>query len=253
MEYLAQWMPDALTNWQVGMLVAASFAGSFMTVAMGIGGGAFLLALMASLMPPAALIPVHGVIQIGSNLVRAGLMIRHMFWPPFAAFAGGTVLGIILGGSVAINLPPWVVQIGVGLFVIWSVMGRAPRWLSRWPAVTGAISSFLTMFFGATGVFVANFTRAQNLDRQAHVATHAVFMTLQHSLKVVAFGVLGFSFAPWIGLLVAMIAAGVIGTIIGRRVLIAMSDDAFRRALNILLLLISLRLIWSGLRGGLVW
>ncbi len=30
-----------------------------------------LLAVMATLVPPAALIPTHGVIQIGSNLGRA--------------------------------------------------------------------------------------------------------------------------------------------------------------------------------------
>jgi hypothetical protein len=40
-------------------------------VAFGIGGGAALLAVMASLVPPAALIPVHGVVQVGSNLGRA--------------------------------------------------------------------------------------------------------------------------------------------------------------------------------------
>ena len=52
-------------------LCLASFLGSFITVAFGIGGGALLLALMASMLPPIALIPIHGIIQLGTNATRA--------------------------------------------------------------------------------------------------------------------------------------------------------------------------------------
>ena len=65
--------------------------------------------------------------------------------------------------------------------------------------ITGVFSSFLTMFFGGTGPFVATFVKAQGLDRMGHVATHAALMTIQHALKIVVFGFLGFAFAQWIG------------------------------------------------------
>ncbi len=200
-------------------LLATSFLGSFITVSMGIGGGALLLAVMASLVPPAALIPVHGVIQVGSNITRATLLRAHVSWPPVAAFAVGSLLGVALGGFVAIELPPPWVQIGVGAFVIWSVFAKPPKWLSTQAGVIGLISSFLTMFFGATGVFVANFSKSLKLERQAHVATHATLMTLQHMLKVAAFGMLGFAFGPWLVFIACMIAAGFLGTLIGRQVL----------------------------------
>lgn len=229
------------------LLFGASFLGSFITVALGIGGGALLLAIMAALMPPAALIPVHGVIQLGSNGLRAGLLLKHTFWPPVVGFAIGSAIGAGIGGAVAINLPAGIVLIGIGLFVIWSVLARPPKWLSRFPQMTGLMSSFLTMFFGATGVFVANFSKSLELPRQDHVATHAVLMTLQHGLKVVAFGLFGFAYGPWIGFILAMIMAGFLGTLLGRRVLIRMSDQGFKRALDIVLILISLRLIWQGI------
>ncbi|MFZ5964282.1 sulfite exporter TauE/SafE family protein [Thalassococcus sp. BH17M4-6] len=230
----------------VGLLLA-SFVASFITVAFGIGGGALLLAIMASLMPPAALIPVHGMVQLGSNLFRALLLGLYVHWPPVLAFAVGTAVGVGLGGMVVINLPPAVVQIGVGVFVIWSVLLRPPAWLSAQPLLTGTISSFLTMFFGATGVFVANFTKSLRLPRQEHVATHGTLMTLQHLLKVVAFGLLGFAFGPWLGFILAMIVAGFLGTVTGRLLLTRMSDHGFKRALDVILILVSLRLIWTGL------
>jgi len=243
---MLEWIMAGFDPTVFATLLLGSFLGSFVTVALGIGGGVLLLAMMASLMPPVALIPVHGVIQIGSNILRAAIMRHHVYWPPFAAFALGTAVGVAFGGTVVVSLPPAIIQISVGAFVIWSVMYRPPRWLSVYPFVTGGISSFLTMFFGATGVFVANFTKSLELSRQPHVATHAVMMTLQHALKVAAFWMLGFAFAPWVGFAVVMIVVGFLGTLVGRQFLNRITDRGFKRALNIVLIAISLRLIWQG-------
>lgn len=249
---IPDWILAGFEPWVFAALLATSFIGSFITVALGIGGGALLLAVMASLMPPAALIPVHGAVQFGSNVFRAALLFSHTHWPPILAFGLGTAAGAAMGGAVVVNLPPAVVQVGVGGFVIFSVLARPPAWLSRVPFLTGAISSFLTMFFGATGVFVANFTKSLSLPRKSHVATHAAMMTMQHVLKVVAFGLLGFAFAPWAGFIAAMILSGLAGTLAGRQVLNHIGDAGFKRALDVILLLISARLVWVGLRE-LLW
>lgn len=238
--------PADLKPVAAAILLGVSFLGSFVTVSLGIGGGALLLAVMASLMPLSALIPVHGVVQLGSNLFRAALMARHCHWTPVLAFAGGSVAGAALGGVMAVELPPGLVLIGVGAFVIFSVLARPPAWLRHSAPLAGLVSSFLTMFFGATGPFVATFVKSLQLSRQRHVATHAVMMTLQHGLKILVFGLLGFSFGPWLGFMVAMIASGFLGTLTGRMVLLRMSDRAFKIALDAVLILISLRLIWQG-------
>lgn len=240
-------LPDGLSLAAFWAIMAASFAGSFITAAFGIGGGGFLLAILASLVPPAALIPVHGVVQTGSNAGRMVMLWREIYWPALPWFTAGTVIGVALGGAVAVELPPQYVQIGVGVFVIYTVLARAPRWFSRWPIITGLISSFLTMFFGATGLFVASFTKSHKLARHAHVATHATLMTVQHGLKVVVIGLLGFAYAAWFWVIILMIAVGLIGTYTGKLVLNRLTDARFGFALNALLILISLRLIWQGI------
>ena len=236
-----------LEPWVAASLFAVSFISSFVTIALGIGGGSLLLAAMASLVPPTALIPVHGVVQLGSCVFRAALLARHIYWAPFAAFAFGSVIGVAFGGLIVVELPPAVVTTGVGIFVIFSVLYRAPAWLGNHGFLTGLISSFLTMFFGATGLFVATFSKALGLERQGYVATHASLMTLQHLLKVVTFGILGFAFGPWLVFTVLMMVFGVLGTLAGRSVLIRMSEHIFKRVLDAVLILISLRLIWMGL------
>jgi uncharacterized membrane protein YfcA len=242
-------LPEGLTELAFWALMGTSFIGSFITAALGIGGGALVLVVMASVMPPAAIIPVHGMVQLGSNAGRAAMLVRFVHRPALPGFLLGSVIGSAIGGVVVIDLPPSLVQIGLGLFIIWSVLAKPPAWLTSQPWIAGGISSFLTMFFGATGVFVANFTKSFKLDRHAHVATHATLMTAQHLLKVLVFGFLGFAFGAWAGVIIAMIAVGLVGTYAGGLMLNRMSERNFKIALDALLILISLRLIYQGVTG----
>ena len=58
------------------VLCLVSFLGSLIAGALGLGGGVLVLATMANLLPPMALVPIHGVVQLGSNLSRAVLSWR---------------------------------------------------------------------------------------------------------------------------------------------------------------------------------
>jgi len=82
--------------------------------------------------------------------------------------------------------------------------------------------------------------------RMTHVATHALLMTVQHLLKTVAFGFLGFAFSVWLPLIAAMIAAGFLGTVVGKKVLVRIDEKRFKLALNAILIVLALRLIWGG-------
>ncbi|MDU8911925.1 sulfite exporter TauE/SafE family protein [Aestuariicoccus sp. MJ-SS9] len=234
-------------GWPIAATLAAvSFASSFITVAFGIGGGAVMLAVLAVLLPAAAIIPVHGLVQVGSNAGRLAIMTRYVHGAVVPAFLIGALIGVGLGGATVVQLPAGAIQLGVGLFILWSVFFRPPALMRRSAALTGVISSFLTMFFGGTGPFVAAFVRGQELDRMSHVATHAALMTIQHVLKVAVFGLLGFVFSQWIGFVALLIAAGFLGTLVGRQVLARIDERLFGLVLRGVLTLLALRLIWSG-------
>ncbi|MFP7671887.1 sulfite exporter TauE/SafE family protein [Marivita sp. S0852] len=234
-------------GWPIaGSLAALSFVASFITVAFGIGGGAVMLAVMAVLLPATAIIPVHGLVQLGSNAGRLAIMVRYVHRAVVPAFLIGAVIGVTLGGSMVVQLPAGAIQIGVGSFILWSVFFRPPAFLRDSAAITGVFSSFLTMFFGGTGPFVATYIKGQGLDRMTHVATHAALMTIQHLLKIVVFGLLGFVFSQWLGFVALLIAAGFFGTLVGRHALTRINERYFLRVLNVVLTLLALRLIWGG-------
>jgi len=69
-------------------------------------------------------------------------------------------------------------------------------------------------------------------------------------LKVLAFGLLGFAFAPWSGLIVAMIATGFAGTWTGTRLLHRIPEAQFRIVFKLLITAVAAHLLWQGLSRG---
>ena len=242
-------LPPAMPLLDAGLLVAASLVTSFISAAFGIGGGFTLIALLALLLPPAALIPVHGIVQLGSNAGRVGIMLKQVVWRPVLPFVIGTVIGASLGAMVVVQLPPWAVQLALGIFIIWAVFAKLPPIQQRYILLGGVVSSFLTMFFGATGNFIAAMVKTMNLDPVPHVATHSLMMTFQHLAKVLIFGLIGFQFGPYMILIIGMLISGFIGTIIGSRFLTKAGGRYFKPVLNTILSLAAARLIWAGVEG----
>ncbi len=242
---LAPWL-------QIG-LVLLSIATSAVSAAFGLGGGIMLITVMALVMPIPALVPVHGVVQLGSNAGRSLVLLRHVNWPAALWFAFGAVFGALAGGSLAVNLPAPLVRIGLGLFVLWMVWSRAPRFAhapKRAMAVAGFVATGLSMVFGATGPIGGAVLSALGLDRQAFVASQAVTALTMHVFKIAVFGLLGFAFAPWAGLIVMMVVSGFAGTLIGTRLLARMPDTAFRTGFRAIMSALALILVWRGIAGA---
>lgn len=252
MAALLEWLvPADVSIWAMLALIATACFTSAMTAALGIGGGVLLLAIMSMLLPVAAIIPLHGLVQLGSNANRAMFTAAHINWKVVAWFAPGVVFGAILASLLLVELPPAFLQLSIASFILLLCWGPAI------PAVaTGALgtfvaallTTFISHFVGATGPLVAAFIKRQQQDqRQATVATFAATMTLQHAPKTLVYTAAGFVFYEWLGLALLMILAGVVGTKLGLGVLEKTSDQRFGKIFNWLLTLLALRLIWQAL------
>ena len=78
-------------------LIGAACVTSMIAAVGGIGGGVVLIAIMPGFLPASAIIPIHGSVQIASNLSRALLGIRHTDWRIVGQYAGGAAMGAWLG------------------------------------------------------------------------------------------------------------------------------------------------------------
>ena len=68
------------------IITVLSFFTALMTSIAGAGGGTVLLAAMLQFMNPAEAIPVHGAIQLTSNLTRTWLLRKFVKWKLYLNF-----------------------------------------------------------------------------------------------------------------------------------------------------------------------
>jgi uncharacterized membrane protein YfcA len=250
---LAEFLPDGIGTGIAALLVGASFFTSALTAAFGVGGGIAMLALMGLFVPVAALIPVHGAVQLGSNTGRAWHQRAHVRRDIFVPFAAGSLVGAAIGVFVVVQLPDAVMKLVLGGFILAITWTKIPGMAGIGRAGLAAASvvlSILSMILGATGPLL-NAVLAQFMagDRKALVATHAATMTVQHLLKVIVFGLVGFAFAQWLPLVAAMIATGFLGTVYGSKLLDRMPQEAFSFWFRILISLLAADMIRRGIQA----
>lgn len=244
--------PGEISTLAAIAIIVLSFFTSALTAAFGIGGGLTLLAAMSLLFPPAAVVPVHGVAQLGSNFSRFWFLRPHLDPAIIGWFAAGAVLGAIVGGRVAITLPENYLRGGIALFILATVWLPRPKALTPGLASffgTGVVATFLTMFFGATGPVVATMLNATKFDRMTVVATHSAAMVVQHGLKTLIFGVLGFAYGAWVPMIICILAAGAFGSYAGVKMLKGMPEDIFQTGTKAILTMIALYLIYAAFFG----
>lgn len=247
-----EWMlPEQLSSLHALLLILAAGATSAITASIGVGGGILLLAIMAVIMPATAIIPVHGMVQLGSNLNRVLMTLKHVDWRLLAAFAPGSLLGAWLASLFLVQLPTSTLQLTIAGFILFLCWGpKVPSMgLGRVGTfVAASITSFISMFVGATGPLVAAFVKQQHGgDRFRTVANFAACMSLQHLPKAAVFGAAGFVFKDWFGLMLLMILSGALGTWMGLHLLRRISNLHFTLIFNWLLTLLAIQLIWQAL------
>ena len=114
-------LPPEVTPGFAIVLVVLSYFTSALTAVVGVGGGIFLISVMASFLPPAIVIPIHAVVQLGSNGGRAALMRRDIDWRIAMLFAMGAIVGIVVAAKIFVALTTQTLQLLLGLFILVSI------------------------------------------------------------------------------------------------------------------------------------
>lgn len=245
---LAYLLPNTIDSLTATMLIILAGITSMLTAALGAGGGVMLLGAMALVLPPAAIIPVHGLVQMGSNVNRMLMTWRHVDWQTILWFLPGVILGAWLASLFLVQLSLGALQLAIAGFILFLCWGpKLPQMALSRPGIfiASLTTSFAAMFAGASGPLVAAFIKQQGGDRFRTVATFAASMSLQHAPKALVYGVAGFVFTQWIGLIVLMIIAGFIGTWAGLHLLKRINDERFNQLFKWMLTLLGLRLCWQ--------
>jgi uncharacterized membrane protein YfcA len=228
------------------LLVPIAFFTSVLAAIMGMGGGILLIALMPGLVPAPVIIPLHAATQLASNVSRAAFGWREIDRGIIPAFVAGAIMGAWLGAEVyqSLNMHWLPALIGLIILIItWIPLPRVPGGGQFSLVLLGFYQTGLGMIAGATGPVGAAVLLRRNTDRDWLVVNTAVYMTLNHLVRVMVFVLIGFSFASWWKLLSAMIVAGVCGSWVGTRLRHLLPQYNFQRVFRWMVTLLALRLM----------
>lgn len=228
------------------LLVPIVFVTSCLTAVMGMGGGVLLIAVMPGLVTAAAILPLHAATQLASNSSRAGFGWRNIDAGIIPAFIVGALMGAWLGSEVYLRLDMHWLPALIGLLILlftWAPLPAVRGGGQLALVLLGFYQTGLGMVAGATGPVGAAVLLKRNTARDWLVVNTAVYMTLNHAIRVAAFVAIGFSFAPWWPLLSGMVVASIMGSWAGTRLRIFVPQVNFQRLFRWMVTLLALRLI----------
>lgn len=229
-------------------LTLAALLTAIISGIVGMAGGVTLLGIMSALLPPAQVVPLHGVAQLASNFTRTLVFLRHVVWRIFLVYALPMAAGVYSATLIWSGDKLGWFKPGIGVFILAFLIWRRYNIKLRnipnpWYAVVGLIAGFATVFIGATGPLIAPFFLRDDCDNEEIIATKAICQSWGHALKIPAFLSLGFDFTPHWSLLLFLIAAVIIGTIIGKKLLTRLSKNFFVILYQTVLAILALYLI----------
>ena len=213
------------------ILSLASFLGSFITASLGVGGGVFLLLVMLIYLPAIVVIPIHGVIQLASNVGRSALLRQYIEWNFILIFSVAALVGAICAGFIFFSLPAVLLQVIVligAIILTWLPAKQVKKPKASGIIFLGFITTFLSMFVGTIGPLLAAYIKGLFNERLRFVSSYAAAMAMQHFWKIIVFGAAGFAFTSYLWLIISMATLGLFGTVAGRfLVLEKFTDERF--------------------------
>jgi uncharacterized protein len=212
----------------------------------GIGGGMMLIVILPSFLPLNALIPVHGLTQISSNISRAIFGYKDVQLEVIPKFLLGSVIGIGMFAAVLSLISLEYVPLFIGVYILLSLWSekfneKVKRYESYFLA--GFFQTGLSMVVGATGPLTMTLLLKDYKDKDKVVATGAALMSITHILKVFVFMYFGFVFFDYIGVITTMIIGAVAGSWAGTKLRDKIDGKKFTIILKVLLTALAIQVI----------
>lgn len=227
----------------VGIILAATLITSAISGVFGMAGGLILMGVLASYVPVATAMVLHGFIQLVSNFSRAAFLAKHIAWALIGRYALG--IGAALLILLMITWRPTQVMVfimlGLTAMLVWIPKKLVDINVERpfQAELCGFLVQTLNTLSGVAGPLLDLFFVKTELTRQTVVATKAATQVMAHTVKIGFWGVPLVAMLsdpalrddahfPPVWMFAAVIPLSLLGTWMGGKVLDRMTDQNFR-------------------------
>lgn len=176
------------------LVVLGVLAGGLTTVA-GMGGGVMLVLALSLVASPVEALAITSPALLIGNLHRVAVGRRAIDRAVARPFVLGALPGSLLGGLVAVAVPPALLQ-ALLLLTTAMALARALGWWSFRPRAAalvpaGAAIGAAAATTGSAGLLVAPLIHAAGLTGARYVATTSAAAVSMHLSRILAYGVGG--------------------------------------------------------------
>ncbi len=214
----------------------------------GMAGGVTLLSLMTFFLKFEVIVPLHGIVQLSSNLSRFLFLKKFIHKKMVFYFFIGAPWGTIAAYTLLTSLPSnKMVFIPMAMLIFYTLFKpkklpalMIPLWSF---SLLGFVTGLLAPLIGATGPLLAPFFLRDDLNKEQIIATKAVTQMFTHLLKIPLFIGLAFPYSDYMLPLILMVICAFIGTKLGVHLLDKLSEDLFRKIYQTALLIAGIRIL----------
>lgn len=225
--------------------------GSLLTSLTGLGGGTLILAGLLLVYPPEIALPLHSFTQFTANAIRTGIFFRVVNWKVVVAYAALMLPFAWLGAELFELINPSFLKILVGALILISVIPWKFQ-LKKEPKTStfvfaGALSGFLGIFVGAVGPMVTPLFNRLALGREGNLSTKSAGQMFLQLSKIIAFGgAAGINYEAMKDNISILVLGSFLGVMISIPIGKKISQKSFDLAVNVLLGLISIKVMSEG-------
>ncbi|OXS29857.1 MAG: hypothetical protein BCS36_08715 [Desulfovibrio sp. MES5] len=207
----------------------------------GTGSSIILLPVLSLAFGPKAAIPIMAVASIAGNASRVAAWRRQINLKAFVCYSLTAVPAAVLGVRTLWIMPADISNLCIGLFFFVLIGLRRvsrTRGMRLGPgqmAVAGGFVGYLTGVVYSTGPLTIPIFAGFGLAKGALLATEAAASIAVYLAKALAFGAVGGLPLPILCQGLAVGAALAVGTFLGKRFVLGLSEATFRLLIDIML------------------
>ena len=228
------------------VIVLGSFLAAVCNAVFANGGAMIILAITSTVLPVAAIVPIHSTLLIGSTASRAIVFRHYIDWRIAGPFLIGSAAAVAIAARIYVELPESIIAAAIGIVMLVAIWLPGIRWRPKlrhpW-AIVGFIHSFFSTLF-AYGALLHAVILHTGLRRKAVVGTMAACLTGMGFFKIAGYAWHGFDYSPFLQIIVFSIIAALIGTWIGKLLIERISETLFRSVFRLLVTVMGLRMLY---------
>ena len=218
----------------------------------GFGSGLIAIPLLAHFLPLTFVVPMVLVLDLVASIVLSRHMRLQVRWDEIRLLLPTTIVGMLIGAVLLVNLPREPLLVGLGLFVIFFSLRylfnvHGEKLISRWWALpTGLGGGMINALFGTGGPPYVVYLTHRLHDKTEFRSTLSGLFMLDGTLRVVTFLTMGLLLQAemFSSLLMALPLMG-FGLYLGNKVHLGISHRQQLAIIGVLLLISGGSLLWK--------